>query len=212
MNFRSLELVGGGAVALAGMAESMLNMPDWQAASVAARNAKGRLPNVRLKTHEGRTVRFYDDLVRDKLVVINMMYAGCNRTCPPMTQNLVRVQQLLRERIGRDIFMYSLTVRPEDDKPQDLADFARLHRVGPGWLFLTGVPAEVEDLRYSLGFYDPDPKIDKEPGRHVGMVRIGNDAYRRWGMTPALADPRMIVAAIQHLDRKPPPPGTKVSS
>jgi protein SCO1/2 len=63
----------------------------------------------------------------------------------------------------------------------------------------------VEQLRYALGFYDPDPEVDRQEGRHVGMVRIGNDPYRRWGMAPALASPQQIVASILHLDRKPAP-------
>src|SRR5262245_18446060 len=117
MNTRTLELVGGGTVALWGMGEGLRNHRDWQARFVPA---KSRIPNTELKTHEGRTVRFYDDLVRDKLVVINMMYAGCNNACAPMTQNLVRAQQLLRDRVGKDIHMYSLTLRPEHDEPQDL--------------------------------------------------------------------------------------------
>jgi protein SCO1 len=211
MEIRSLELVCGGAVALAGMAEGLLSMPNFQTVGLAG-GRKMELPNVRLKTHLGNTVRFYDDLVRDKLVMINMMYAGCSKSCPPMTQNLVRVQQMLRDRIGRDIFMYSLTLRPEEDQPEDLAHFARLQGVQPGWLFLTGVPREMEALRYALGFYDPDPKVDKEEGRHTGMVRIGNDAFRRWGMAPALADPRQIVAAVMHLDRKPPRSTPRFSS
>ena len=188
------------------MVEGLVNPPDWRLAAAAPGNRSAQnLPNVELKTHQGRTVRFYDDLVRDKLVVINMMYAGCNNTCPPTTHNLVKVQELLKERIGRDIFMYSLTLRPEQDGPEDLAHFARLHGVHPGWLFLTGRPRDVEQLRFALGFYDPDPKVDQQEGRHVGMVRIGNDSFRRWGMAPGLADPRQIVAAIQHLDRKLPP-------
>jgi protein SCO1/2 len=211
MDTRTLELACGGTIALAGMAEGFTTMPDWKSTGLAAAR-KQELPNVRLKTHLGTTVRFYDDLVRDKLVMINMMYAGCSNSCPPMTQNLVRVQQMLRDRIGRDIFMYSLTLRPEQDQPEDLAHFARLHGVQPGWLFLTGVPREVEALRYALGFYDPDPKVDKQEGRHVGMVRIGNDTFRRWGMAPALADPRMIVAAVNHLDRKPQRPPARLSS
>jgi protein SCO1/2 len=203
MDTRTLELAGAGTIALWGMAEGLMDAPDWQ---VAAAGSPGRgLPNTELRTHLGRTVRFYDDLVRDKLVVINMMYAGCNNTCPPATHNLVRVQELLKDRVGRDIFMYSLTLKPEQDGPEDLAHFARLHGVQPGWLFLTGRPRDVERLRFALGFYDPDPKVDQQEGRHVGMVRIGNDSYRRWGMAPSLADPRQIVAAIQHLDRTPPP-------
>jgi protein SCO1/2 len=134
-----------------------------------------------------------------------MMYASCNNTCPPMTHNLVRVQQLLADRIGKDIFMYSITLKPEQDTAPDLAHYARLNGVGPGWLFLTGAPPDIEALRYALGFYDPDPVVDQREGRHVGMVRIGNDPFQRWGMAPALAEPRQIVSAILHLDRKPPP-------
>ena len=38
-----------------------------------------RFPNVVLKTHEGRNVRFYDDLLKGKIVLINFMYASCTR-------------------------------------------------------------------------------------------------------------------------------------
>jgi protein SCO1/2 len=212
MDTRSVELLGAGAIALVGMAQGLFNQPKWQAPAAPVARRKNEIPNVRLTTHQGTTVRFYDDLVRDKLVMINMMYAGCNNTCPPMTQNLARVQRLLGDRIGRDIFMYSLTLRPEQDQPEDLAHYARQHGVQPGWLFLTGAPRDIEQLRFALGFYDPDPKVDKQDGRHTGMVRIGNDPFRRWGMSPALADPRQIVAAVMHLDRKPPPRAGRVSS
>ena len=37
----------------------------------------GRFPNLVVKTHEGRNVRFYDDLLKDKIVLINFMYATC---------------------------------------------------------------------------------------------------------------------------------------
>ena len=71
------------------------------------------LPDVPLLTHEGKAVRFYSDLVRGRIVFINMMYAQCTNRCPPMTQNLKRVHAMLGDRVGRDVFMYSLTLRPE---------------------------------------------------------------------------------------------------
>lgn len=208
MNTRRLELATAGAFAVVGLVEGLLNPPAWEPRAAAAprpRDSQAGIPNVPLTTHTGQPVRFYDDLVRDKLVVINMMYAGCNNTCPPATNNLVHVQQLLGDRVGRDIFMHSITLRPEQDSPQELAHYAKLHRVGPGWLFLTGLPADIERLRYALGFYDPDSAEDRKEGRHVGMVRIGNDRYRRWGMAPTLAHPEQIVSMILHMDRKPPP-------
>jgi protein SCO1/2 len=134
-----------------------------------------------------------------------MMYATCSASCPPTTQNLVRVQSLLGARVGQSVFMYSLTLRPEQDGPEDLAWYAKLHGVGPGWLFLTGRIEEVEELRNALGFYDPDPEVDREALRHTGMLRIGNDRVDRWGMAPALAAPEQIVAAIRHVDRGTPP-------
>lgn len=38
-----------------------------------------RFPNLVLKTHEGKTVRFYDDLLAGKIVMINFMYADCKK-------------------------------------------------------------------------------------------------------------------------------------
>lgn len=187
--------VGAASVAVLGAAVAMT------ASNAPAR--RQRFPNVALKTHTGRTVRFYDDLIRGKLVAINMMYALCNATCPPMTSNLVRVQELLGPRVGKDIFMYSISLRPEQDTPQELAHYAKLHRVRPGWLFLTGRPEDVQSVRYALGFYDVDPEVDSQVNRHVGMVRIGNDIFDRWGMAPALAAPEQIVSAIRHVDRSP---------
>lgn len=163
--------------------------------------ADQRIPNTLLQTHEGKTVRFYDDLVHNKVVAINMMYVSCTGTCPTATANLRQVQKLLGDRAGRDVFLYSLTLQPELDSPQVLREYVRQHRIEPGWLILTGVPEEVERLRYSLGFADPDPLIDADKATHTGMLRIGNDAYRRWTMAPALAEPRQILATIDHVDR-----------
>ncbi len=198
MNTRRTVLAGLGAATLGALATRTASAAPEVARSPAAQ----RIPNVTLRTHTGATVRFYDDLVRGKIVVINMMYADCKGLCPPMTNNLVRVQQLLGQRVGKDIFMYSITLRPEQDTPQDLADYAEMHGVEPGWTFLTGAIQDVERLRYALGFFDPDPAVDKQAARHVGMVRIGNDAFNRWSMAPALAMPEQIVSSILHVDRK----------
>ncbi|HEX4870338.1 MAG TPA: SCO family protein [Moraxellaceae bacterium] len=200
------DIVALGTISLAGMGMALLERPRWEDAPArAAKTSRDGIPNVPLTTHTGARVRFYDDLVRDKLVVINMMYASCSNTCPPTTQNLLRVQQMLGSRIGRDIFMYSITLRPDFDSPPELAHYAKIQGVrDPGWLFLTGNKEDIERLRLALGFYDPDPAIDGQEARHTGMVRIGNDAFKRWGMVPGMADPRQIVSSILHADLKRP--------
>lgn len=197
MNARRLLLAGFGAASLGALSHTVA-----APSTPSPARRRQRIPNVELTAHTGAKVKFYDDLVRDKVVAINFMYALCNASCPPMTYNLARVQDLLGKRVGTDVFMYSISLRPEQDTPEELAHYAKQYRVKPGWLFLTGTRQNIEAVRYALGFYDPDPKVDKEAARHIGMVRIGNDAYDRWGMAPALAAPEQIVSAIRHLDRR----------
>ncbi len=167
----------------------------------------GYFPNSLLYTHENKPVRFYDDLIRGKIVVINMMYAKCEGICPGMTENLVKVQKALGGRVGRDIFMYSLTLQPEQDTPAALKDYAAMYGVKPGWLFLTGKKAEMDVLRRKLGFVDPDPVVDADKSQHTGLVRYGNEALDRWAACPALSNPAQIAKAILCME----PPRTRQS-
>jgi protein SCO1 len=156
-------------------------------------------PNVVLTTHQGKTVRFYDDLIKGKTVLINFMYGRCRGRCPTTTANLARVQAALGDRVGRDVFMYSITLKPEEDKPEDLRRYAEAHDVKPGWLFLTGKPGDIELLRRKLGFVDSDPLIDADRSNHIGIIRYGNEPYKRWAACPALSSPAQIVRSIDQL-------------
>ncbi len=150
-----------------------------------------------MRTHDGRTVRFYDDLLRgDKTVLINMMYAHCAGKCPLTTENLVKVQELLGERLGRDIHMFSITLDPEQDTPEVLREYAEAHGTKPGWTYLTGEPKDIERLRRKLGFVDPDPQRDKDRSNHAGVVVYGNEAIDRWAACPGLSGPQDIVNVI----------------
>lgn len=163
---------------------------------------RDHFPNVWLRTHEDRAVRFYDDLIKGRIVTLNFMYAGCADICPGMTYNLTRVQKLLGARIGRDIFMYSITLEPEKDTPKVLKSYAEHFKVGPGWLFLTGAPEDIELLRRRLGFVDPDPKLDADKAQHIGTLRFGNERLQRWAACPALSRPEQIARAILWLQER----------
>jgi protein SCO1 len=167
----------------------------------AARLGAAYFTNFILTTQDAKRVRFYDDLLHDKLVAINFIYTGCTDICPAMTQNLVDVQKLLGEKVGRDIFMYSITLQPERDTPEMLKTYADLFGVGPGWLFLRAQnDAETTVLRRKLGFYDPDPKLDADLETHIGLLRFGNDRINRWAACPALTAPSEIVQEIGWMD------------
>src|SRR5262245_47802335 len=90
-------VVGVGSVVGAAVVDRMgkappvieaIKSPPRKAAAKAVRNM---IPNVDVVAHDGRKFRFYDDLVKDKVVVINFFYAECGETCPLVTENLRKV-------------------------------------------------------------------------------------------------------------------------
>jgi protein SCO1 len=164
------------------------------------RLAERSFPNITLTTHEGKKVKFYDDLIKDKIVIINFMYVKCDGVCPGTTANLVKVQKLLGDRVGKDIFMYSITLKPKEDTPKTLAEYAEAYKVGPGWQFLTGDPADIELLRRKLGFIDRDPVRDANKLNHVNMLRWGNEPHTLWAGCPASLAPSKIVKELSLVD------------
>ncbi len=157
-------------------------------------------PNLVLTTHEGKKVRFYDDLIKDKIVIINFMYAKCEGVCLPVTANLVKVQKLLGDRLGRDIFINSFTLKPEQDTPEVLKRYADTYKVKPGWNFVTGSPNDMETIRRKLGFVDPDPERDADKTNHIGNVSYGNEPLIRWGGAPGTSKPEWIVKMVSWVD------------
>lgn len=155
------------------------------------------LPNVELITQDGKKVHFYDDLVKDKRVVIQFMFTRCRDICPVITHHLVEVQKMLNGRVGQDIFFYSISLSPEEDSPRDLKAFAKKHGVGPGWTFLTGKSDDILHLRKSLGFFYNNPKEDADRNNHTGMLMIGTEPLVRWAHCPGGSKPEWIATVIR---------------
>ena len=122
-------LRAGTALATAFVAAGLLGTTDAEARKEPW--GASYFPNVPLVTQDGETVLFYDDLIKDKKVLINFIYETCEKACPLSTAKLVRVQKELGPRIGRDIFMYSITLEPEHDTPEVLKDYASRFGAGP---------------------------------------------------------------------------------
>src|ERR1700741_784089 len=100
-------------------------------------------PDLTLITNLGRAVKFYNDLLKDKIVVLNFMYADCEGICPTILNNLKRVRKILDKAVKTDVFIYSVPINPEVDTPAKLNEYAEMHRIpGPRWSFLTGKPDE----------------------------------------------------------------------
>jgi protein SCO1/2 len=152
----------------------------------------GYFPNVVLSTHHGRRVRFYDDLIKGKVVAVSFMFTSCSIFCPRATDNLLKVQARLGSRLGRDVFMLSITVDPEKDTPEVLKQYVAAHQVKPGWEFLTGERRDIDLIRRRLGVFDNDP----DKSQHTGLLTYGNETTRRWSAMPVIAEPGVITRAL----------------
>jgi len=146
------------------------------------RAARHRFPNVPLVTQDGERIRFYDDVLKGKIVLLNAFYATSTGICPRGTRTLREVQDRLGDKVGREVHMYSLTLRPDEDTPEVLKEYAESYDVKPGWTFLTGRPEDCELLRRRLGFALTDPKLDADLSQHTGSVLAGNEGLDRWMM------------------------------
>lgn len=157
-------------------------------------------PNVVLRTHEDRPVRFYDDLMKGKTVLLTFMYATCEGVCPMTVLNLKKIHARLGDRAGGDVFLYSITIKPREDTPRVLASYAEMHGAGRGWLFLTGAPGDIDLLRRRVGFVDADPVAALDASSHIGVILYGNEPLNRWAAAPALGNPDQIYRSVRWME------------
>lgn len=196
-NMQKRSLLAGAAALLGGAGA----MAATRAAPVAPNDPREwmrarHFPNVPLLTHEGKEVRFYDDVLKDRKVVFNVMYTVCRNICTPVTQNILEAQRLLGD-FAKDIRFYSLSLTPLDDDPAALRAYMELNHIGKGWTFLTGKPEHVDAARRGLGFARSRPEEDRDLSQHSGMLRIGNERLAAWGHASALTGGRAIARMIR---------------
>lgn len=151
-------------------------------------------PNVTLTTHEGKTVRFFDDLIKNKVVAINFMYASCKESCPLETAQLLHVQRILGDRVGREVFFYSITIDPKNDTPEVLKAYMEKFKVGPGWTFLTGNVDDITLLRKKLGLYQE--AVEEDRNDHTLSLITGNQATGQWGKRSAFDNPYLLAEQL----------------
>lgn len=150
-------------------------------------------PNIELMNQDGKTVHFYDDLLKDKVVAINFIYTHCNDTCPAQTANLRQVYRLLANRMGKDIFFYSISIDPKHDNPKVLKDYAERYKIGSdsGWSFLTTTKANSILLRKKLGLFRDGVAADTLSEHNTSFL-IGNESTGRWMKRSSFDEPKVL--------------------
>jgi protein SCO1/2 len=154
-------------------------------------------PNIELVNQDGKTVHFYDDLIKGKIVAINFIFTHCGDSCPAETASLRQVQKLLGDRMGKDIFFYSISIDPEHDTPTVLKEYAERFKIGSdsGWSFLTGSKKDVTLLRKMLGLYREEVASAKL-AEHTTSFMIGNEATGQWVKRSPFDEPKVLARQL----------------
>ena len=202
---RRLDYIFGGffAAACAVAVIGQFTPLPWQSnpqAQIADRKptsywGKDYLPNLPVVDQNGKTYKFYDDLIKDKRVIINFIFASCSDICPIMTGRMLLLQKKLGDMVGRDVFIYSISIDPEHDDPKTLKKYADTFQVGPGWLFLTGKPSDIDQIRYKLG-----ERSGASLASHRNEMLLGNAARGDWFKISSFEDTEVIAGNVRQLD------------
>jgi protein SCO1/2 len=163
---------------------------------LAAAQAPATNPlDVAVVDQDGHAVRFYSDLIKDRVVAINFIFTSCQTICTLLGAKFAKVDRLLTDRHVTKVQLISISVDPLNDAPEQLRNFAARYGVAQRWKLVTGEKRNVEQLLRSLGEYTPDKTA------HTGRVLIGR-GDGSWVRVDGLGPPEKIadllaVAAAQ---------------
>lgn len=188
------------------------------------------IPDVPVFTHRGEHVRFYSDLLQDRILLIHFMSIANHRRYP-VTPNLVQLQSLLENRQGQPVRLLSITAEPGWDTIDLLAKFAASQGVRMAdWHFITGADEHIAAIKRALfvhrGQHEPVDGVNRQefmamfrhklsgypaenfcaqPGDagrdcSMGLMRYGNEARDLWGSVPAKANPQLIIERLDWID------------
>ena len=143
-----------------------------------------------LLNQDGAKLRFYSDLLKGRTVVIIPFFTSCTNVCPPMNRTMERIQDALGDRLGKQVFLISISVDPVTDTPERLKAYAAKFHAKPGWSFITGSKENVDWALHKLGQYVEDKNS------HTSIMIIGNEATGLWKKAFALARADELVKII----------------
>lgn len=157
--------------------------------------------NVTLTSHDNKPVKFFDDVLKDRVVVVNFIFTKCGDVCPLDTAQLKRVQELIGDHAGRDVFMFSISIDPENDTPEAMRAFMDKFEIGPGWTFLTGKRADIDIIQQKFGL---EPAGDK-PAGHSTTIILANASTGQFVKRSPYDNPQMLANLLTgHLNPNSP--------
>jgi len=167
-----------------------------KAPDVEVRPVTVHLVEAELLDQDGNRVRFRSDVVKDRLVVIDVFYTTCPLVCPILSATFSDLQDLLGDRLGREVFLVSVSVDPATDIPPRLKEYARRWEAKPGWIFLTGARSDVDRVLQGLGAYAANL------ADHPAMMLVGDAASGKWARFYGFPTPEMLSAKLDEYRAK----------
>ncbi|MBR0774230.1 SCO family protein [Bradyrhizobium diazoefficiens] len=160
-----------------------------------ASGARDYFTDTILVDQDGRSHRFYSDLIAGHVVIMNVIFTGCRSSCPIIMGRLVELQDLLGPDRGK-VSILSISVDPLLDTPQMLHAYAESLQAKPGWYFLTGAKDAVDTVLRRIG------NRSSTPEDHSDVIVVGNDATGAWIKLTAVASTDDIAQAVAEVTRK----------
>lgn len=157
--------------------------------------ARAYFTDAALLTQEGKSVRFFSDVLAGRVVIINGFYTSGTGLSPRQSQVLAALQAMLGESLGREVHIVSISVDPENDTVEKIAEYARKTDARPGWVFLTGEPDTVHRTSRKIGLYS------ERPEDHSGVYLLGNVRTGLWVKVPLHAQSKDLYIQVQRLLR-----------
>lgn len=153
---------------------------------------KRYFPDLKVWTHEGQEVRFYSDLLKDKIVVISFFYTNCP-TAQMSLVTLSKLQEMLGDQLGTDIHLVSISVDPERDTLKAVQEYASKYNPKKGWMFLTGKKENLGAINLKLG------NRSSIPESHIQVFLLGNLRTGQWMRLPESAQAVAVAVGVSTL-------------
>ena len=148
------------------------------------------IPDAELFNQDGKKIHFYSDLIKDKVVIVTLFFTSCTSICPMQGESLSKLQAALGDRLGRDVYLVSVSMDPEGDPPERLKIWGLQFGAKPGWTLLTGKKSEIDKVAMAL---TGAPAVK---GEHSPIVFVGSDKTGRWIRAYGLAEPAKFTSLI----------------
>lgn len=156
--------------------------------------AREYFTNLEVIDQDGQSLRFYDDVLKGKVVAINFIFTNCQGACPLMTRNMTVVRDMLGAELGEDIYFVSISIDPVRDTPAAMKEFAETHYADQeGWRFVTGDPENLEYIVKRLGQYNDNVEA------HSTLLIAANVRTAHWTKIPPNVPPNGIVERLRML-------------